>query len=336
MKSPPKHPKATIADVARVSGVAKATVSKALGPPGRYAISEEVRRRVIDAAGQLGYFSGGRGRSSGGSKAGRIGLIYFRATPSPSETTNRIISALAPALLTRNCQLVHVPLAGPADGWGGLLKELSLAGCVVIEPPDPWAEAFLLNTVPLLMLLNVLSDRVISQVIPDIASGADRLTRHLLDLGHRRIALCMGKDRRSTMLLRRAGFETALRRASCEADGLLIHEPEQFAEKWSTMRPRPTALIADTLTRALDLLQALSSVGIRVPADLSLATFEDAYPAEKLIPSLTAIRTPAEQIAQEAATLLADQIEGRQSVSPRKIVLPESLILRQSTSAPHS
>jgi DNA-binding LacI/PurR family transcriptional regulator len=334
MKSPTKHPKATIADVARVSGVAKATVSKAMGPPGRYAISEEVRRRVIDAAGQLGYFSGGRGRNAGGAKCGRIGLVYFRATPAPSETTNRIISVLAPALLARNCQLVHAPLAGPAEHWGELLKELSLAGCVVVEPPEPWAEAFLLNSVPRLILLNVLSDRPISQVIPDIAAGADRLTRHLLELGHRRIALCTGTDRRSTVLLRKSGFETALRRASCDADELLINEPEQFAGKWSGMRPRPTAVIADTLTMAIELLHALSSAGIRIPADLSLATLEDAYPAEKLTPSLTAIRMPAEQIAQEAATLLADQIEGRQSASPRKIILAESLVLRQSTSAP--
>src|SRR5206468_11134876 len=73
-----------------------------------------------------------------------------------------------------------------------------------------------------------------------------------------------------------------------------------------------------------------SSDLVRVPTDLSIAALDDSYPAEQLTPPLTAVRAPLEQMAAEAATLLVEQIESRQSPLPRRMVLRPTLMVRES------
>jgi LacI family transcriptional regulator len=82
------------------------------------------------------------------------------------------------------------------------------------------------------------------------------------------------------------------------------------------------------------LLQQLWEVGMSVPGDVSVATFSNAYPVEDVIPPLTSVALPTEQMGRTAAELLLEQIESDAAVEPRRVVMKEQLIVRRSTAAP--
>jgi DNA-binding LacI/PurR family transcriptional regulator len=85
---------------------------------------------------------------------------------------------------------------------------------------------------------------------------------------------------------------------------------------------------------AIKLLQKCWEAGMRVPQDLSVATYSNAFPVEDVIPPLTTMALPTEQMGREAATMVIEQVETDGAAKPRRAVLKETLIKRQSTAAP--
>jgi LacI family transcriptional regulator len=329
--APIKKVRTTINDVAKLSGVTKATVSKALDTTSRYGLSEDIRRRVAEAAQQLDYRPGGRGRAFDDEQSRTIALFYARATPSAGDVHERLIAAAAEALAARGCRMIHLPLLGDPQNWKNQIDKHRVAGALVIDPIDRAVENLLRGIAWRSVLLNAASSLPFSQVIVDAVAGASALTRHLLEKGHRRIAFYGGSLSVEMTQLRLEGFQQAMHKANLAEGASIVAHPHQFIERWSNESARPTAVITGTVTAAIELMQVCWRNGIRVPADLSIATLEDSALAEKLTPPLTAMRCPTGQLGSEAANLLVDQIEGEQSGLPRKILVLESLVVREST-----
>jgi len=322
----------TIIDVARLSGVAPATVSKALDITGRYGLSEEVRRRVVEAADQLNYRSRSHGRRPMRSKFRLVGLIHG-VIDATSEHTGPIFQVMADALALRDHHLLHVNCPSDPNRFKeSLPDEHRISGWLGVGELNEFIEQALRQLGQPVVLLGGSADCVLSQVLPDEGQAANLLVRHLFDLGHVRIALCMGSPRvePATRLARLEGYRGAMRRLGLNENSEVLASPSDWLMRRSpAAADRPTAIIADSPSTAIEILDSCWSRGIRIPGDLCLASFDDNYAAEQM--KITAIQPRLEQAAKEAVNLLLDQIEGRQSTLARKILVGATLSVRQST-----
>jgi LacI family transcriptional regulator len=172
--------------------------------------------------------------------------------------------------------------------------------------------------------------------------GDDRLgghlaTRHLLDLGHRRIGLVGGPSYASSAQNRRAGYEDALAEAGVPVDKALISgdsfsmESGEIAGRALLDRSdRPTAIFAVNDNTAVGVMAAAHSLGLRIPEDLSLVGYNDIPIVSRLPVPLTTVRVPFQQIAMAALLLL---LESNGRTPARTVVATPTLIPRKSTVA---
>ena len=99
----------------------------------------------------------------------------------------------------------------------------------------------------------------------------------------------------------------------------------------ATNAQRSTAVLVYTHYLAIKLLQKAWEAGLRVPNDLSVVTFSNSYPVEDVIPPLTTVALPTEEMGRMAAEMVLEQIETNGEAAPRRVVLKETLIVRKST-----
>jgi DNA-binding LacI/PurR family transcriptional regulator len=181
----------------------------------------------------------------------------------------------------------------------------------------------------------------VDRVRCDSEQGAYALVRHLLDLGHRRIAIVSGPLAVSTAMDRMAGYARALHEAGLGADERLTRYGEftagagyQLTRQILDAGPRPTALFAANNVMAFGAFRALREAGLRVPGDVSLVTFDDLPETLIMEPFLTVVNQPAYALGQRAAELLLQRLAGEGPAEPQEIVLPTELVVRESTAPP--
>lgn len=172
------------------------------------------------------------------------------------------------------------------------------------------------------------------------AIGDDRLggylaTRHLIDLGHRRIAIIAGPDYASSSRKRLDGYRKALAEAGIAEDAPLIQASTfgidsgaEAAERLLALPERPTAIFAINDNTAIGALSALTRAGLSVPSDMSLVGYNDVPIVSRLPVPMTSVRVPFDQIAAMAMDLLDAQ---QDPAEPIRRATP-TLIPRQSTS----
>jgi DNA-binding LacI/PurR family transcriptional regulator len=129
--------------------------------------------------------------------------------------------------------------------------------------------------------------------------------------------------------MRDAGFGAHVNVVEAELDDFV----RELQDEKSATR-RPTAVLVYTHYLAIKLLQKCWEAGIRVPQDLSVATYSNAFPVDDVIPPLTTMALPTEQMGREAAEMVLEQVETDGAATPRRAVLKETLIVRKSTAAP--
>jgi LacI family transcriptional regulator len=329
--------RSTIVDVARLSGVAPATVSKALDVTGRYGLSDEVRRRVMEVAERLGYRSRSHGRRALRSKLRLVGLVHGRTEPHSGRSAE-ILETLAQTLAAHDHNLLHFSCSGDLENLRSRLpSEHRISGWLGVGQIGSAVETVLKELGQPVVLLNGSVDCPFSQVLPDEGGAADLLVRHLFEMGHSAIVLCAAAAGLSpaARLGRIEGYRAAMRRLGLHDQSRVVQRSEELLDgQWRAALTQPTAVIADTLSTAMSLLEACRQSRVSVPEQLSIASFDDDYPAEHLNPPLTAVRARLEQAAREASSLLLDQIEARQSTLTRKVLVGSDLTVRASTARP--
>jgi LacI family transcriptional regulator len=172
--------------------------------------------------------------------------------------------------------------------------------------------------------------------------GDDRLggylaTRHLLDLGHRRIGLIAGPGYASSARGRVEGYRQAMAEAGVEVAPSWVVESTfgidsgaDTARALMSLDPRPTAIFAVNDNTAIGALSAFENLGLSVPKDVSLVGYNDIPIVSRLPTPLTSVRVPFDQIAGAALELL---ISGPQGEHDRVRVTPPTLIPRRSTAS---
>lgn len=169
--------------------------------------------------------------------------------------------------------------------------------------------------------------------------GARLATRHLVELGHRRVGHLAGKPTVSTGVLRRRGYHAALADSGLEADSQLVVESgyteeggARAAQRLLAQANRPTAIFAVTDMAAVGASGAARRMGLRVPEEVAIVGYNDIPLASRLVPGLTTVHVPIHAFGTVAARLLLEQVETGETTRRRVIFNPE-LVVRGSTVA---
>jgi LacI family transcriptional regulator, repressor for deo operon, udp, cdd, tsx, nupC, and nupG len=192
---------------------------------------------------------------------------------------------------------------------------------------------------PLVLAVEPIADSQLPAIAVDHAGGAQEAVRHLVNLGHKRIAHIAGLDHVLSARLRLAGYREALKQARVPFDEALIHRGDfTFGSGHKAMqalmrqRPRPTAVFCANDEMAVGAIRAVTASGLKVPHDLSVVGFDDQDFAEIYDPPLSTVHMPRFDVGYQAMMLLAKVISAESLV--KSMLLPTRLVIRATSSAP--
>ena len=315
------------------------TVGKVLN--GKGSVSPETRERILDAARGLGYVPNALARSLVTQSTCTIGIVA--SDLSDAELAWFVVGAEREAR-----RRGHGVLIGSIDREGTdaerylrMLLERRVDGILTAAPQmerDARIGELLRDSVPAVSIHRVPGGGV-SLVGSDHVETALLATRHLLGLGHRRVATVTGSPDRQVTSHRLRGYRAALAEAGVEFDPALVESGywEADGAYEATLRlldrtPGITAVYAQNDTMALGVLSALHERGLVVPEDCAVVGCDDIPIAAHAIPPLTTVHVPFFETGETAVRLLLDRISGEES-RPRPVLLPVRLVRRVSCGA---
>jgi LacI family transcriptional regulator len=328
----------TIADVAKRAGVSKMTVSRVINGSGY--IRQETRARVEQAIDELGYIPNTLARSLRYKRTKTLGLILTDITNPFFTTLSRGVEDIASehGFSVIFCNTDESP--EEEDRYVQVLTQKQVDGLLLVPTAGtPDSIAFLENrSVPFVLLDRRVPDVYADVVRCDSEQGAYDLVRHLLALGHQRIAALGGSAHITSSTDRVAGYRRAMIEAGLERETFRTHFTSFTIEGGYTgaqnalrVDPRPTALFAANNFIAIGAFRAVREVGLRIPGDLSLVSFDDMPPAVGVEPFLTIIEQPAYEMGRRATQILMQRLDDGGPDQPQDILLPTRLIIRASS-----
>ena len=324
---------ASVKDVARAAGVSPATVSRALG---KGPISEALRAQVLEAVRTTGYRPNLAARRLRSQDSGTIGLIV-------ADIGNPFFTGVAKAVEEAAYQAgLRVILCNTDEDpareaiYLRLMQEERVTG-LILAPTRTTADR--LETQPL-EVPTVLIDRAgppgrFDCVLLDNEAASAALVDHLVAQGHRRIAGLFGQTS-FTGIERAAGYRAAMARHGLPARERFVLPQVEAAEAGFAALlaegPRPEAVMVSNSLLLMGLLRAVRAAGLRIPADIALAGFDNEPWTSLVEPGLTVIEQPLAEIGRTAMALLFERL--RAPTAPvRKVMLSGRCVLRGSTAA---
>lgn len=327
---------ATVLDVARQARVSAATVSRVM-TGSSHSVSGETRRRVRAAARELGYLPNMLARSLLTRQTSAIGVlvpdvsnpyyaVILRGIEDAAGRSRRaVILCNTDRRHDKQQAYLQTLLERRVDGLiitGGTLRRHDLAQLRGMLPA---------------VVIGRHEVSLPSVRVDNVAAGLVA-TRHLIDLGHRRIACLAGPASSLTATDRLEGYRRALGEAGLEARSGDIVTAEfsldggrlGVARLFAPLHP-PTAVVASSDQTAIGALRGLSEAGLAVPGDVSVVGFDDSPLAPFTIPALTSVAIPMYEIGRQAMALLLRLLNGERAAS---VVLPAALSVRETTAPP--
>ena len=214
---------------------------------------------------------------------------------------------------------------------------------VIIAPSDNKVENLALlrkRRIPTVVMDRYIDGWDVDTVMGDSVAASRALVKHLINLGHTRIAMISGPQTTSTSTDRIIGYRIALAEAGIPYDPDLIRigeyrsiSGERLTHQLLESDNRPTAIFAANNVIALGVIDALSAHGLRIPQDMALVSFDDLPNTSRLFPFLTVAVQPAYDLGANAAQLLLSRLQSDQLPPPRHVILPTRLIIRHSCGA---
>jgi LacI family transcriptional regulator len=329
----------TIYDVARIAGVAPITVSRVINNSGY--VSPETRARVEKTIADLGYVPNRLAQGLRSKQTHTLGLVITDIT-NPFWTT--VARGVEDATHAAGFNVILCNTDESEDKqekYVRVLLQKQVDGFIIVPARSSDDAVSLIQNanVPLVVMDRKVGIPV-DTVRCDSVDGAYKLVKHLIELGHKRIAVLSGSESVSTAVDRVQGYRKALEESRLPVDESLIHAREftqvagyAMMEQIISQQPRPTAIFAVNNFIAIGAFKALTDMNLRVPDDISMVAFDDLPPALVMEPFLTVAAQPAYEMGHRAATLLLDRLSGNLPEDYQVVVLPTELIVRASTSA---
>jgi LacI family transcriptional regulator len=327
----------TLDELAAAAGVSRMTASRALN--NRPGVSEPNRERIVQLAKEMGYIANPAAVRLASGWTRVIGLLCIDMdAPFVAE----IVKGALRAARAASCETLIYSLLEPGEELRNAVAQIlsrSTQGVVsLILHRTDYLAALTAAHIQVVTLEN--PDRTGYSITADHYNGSRAAVRHLVSLGHRRIAHIAGHEKIASTAERRRGYEEVLSECGLPRDRSLIEkgdntQPTGFAaaQRLLALRAPPTAIFASNDSTALGVLEAAQTAGLRVPEDLSVVGFDDIPVAALSYPPLTTVRQPMEQMGRSAVNTLLALLAGVEAVSP-VITFPTELIIRGSTAPP--
>ncbi|MBU2669862.1 LacI family transcriptional regulator [Actinoplanes bogorensis] len=302
----------TLVDVARLAGVDKAIVSRVVNADPSLVIRPDTRERVLEAISNLGYRPNVAARSLRTAKAGTLGLVIPDfANPVYAE----IITGAESAALARGHVLVTGSSTGAhssMDRYLDLLGQGRVDGLMLAGPTTAREQQKLESLgLPWMMVNRRDTGEHHRFVILDDAQAAKLAVEHLLELGHRHIVHVAGPFGADTARRRATGYRQAMKNSThpVRAEDIARgdYTPRGGAEATAELlrkSPGATAVFVANVAMAVGVLDTLRRAGLRVPEDVSVVAVHDLPLAEHLVPALTTVRMPLQELGARAVDLL--------------------------------
>lgn len=331
----------TISDVAARAGVGAGTVSRVLNGSPR--VSETTRSKVLATIEELGYRPNPLAQGLSRGRCQTLGVVVpFFTHASAVERLRGVSSALDGS----RYDLVLFDVEQPVhrDEFLATLTRRDRADGLIIMSLPPGREALeriVAGGVPV-VLVDAVGDGVPTVRTDDIEGGR-MATRHLLELGHKRVAFIGDAPENPLGFVssteREMGYREVLAGAGIGIDRELVrhgvHEREvalRLSRELLELDDRPTAIFAASDVQALGVIEAARSLGLRVPEDLSVIGFDDIELA--VYAGLTTVRQPLRESGSLGARLLLEALRGEEAPAADVHELPLELVVRSTTSAP--
>jgi LacI family transcriptional regulator, xylobiose transport system transcriptional regulator len=338
MDQPVAADRVTLASVAKEAGVSLSTISKVLN--GRTDVAAPTRSRIEDLLARHGYER--RGTRSA-AKREFIELVFHELD---SIWSMELIEGVETVAAEHGLSVV-LTVSGsrhsPGAEWiDGVMRRRPVGVILVFSDLGAAYRDRLRSRAIPFAIVDPAGDP--SPDVPSVGSanwsGGLLATRHLIELGHERIAAITGPADMMCSLARLDGYRSAMNSAGLAVDPEWVRFGDFHVDGGSAqaaellaLRDRPTAIFAGSDLQALGVLEATRSLGLRVPEDVSVVGYDDIPLADWVSPRLTTIHQPLRRMGSEAARLVTEpRIPGAQAV-PR-LDLDTKLVIRESTAPP--
>jgi DNA-binding LacI/PurR family transcriptional regulator len=336
---PSPRRRVTIKEVAEAAGVSRSTASRAL--TGRGYTADIVRDRVRQAASGLGYVPDATARHLRRQDSQSIGVLV-------SDLSNPFYAKLASGISQQAHSRQYTMMLADAVGSAELEAEaaekfvaLRVAG-VIVTPVSEQVVTYLRHQqIPVVEVDRQFAAGSCDAVIVDNANAAHRATAHLLELGHRRIALVMDEIHWTTGRDRLAGYRMAHAAAGVPDDPSLVvtagwdvEGARSAAHELLRRQDPPTAVFAANNVLAEGLWRAATESAVLIPHSLSLVAFDDVPWMSMVRPGVTTVAQDIAGLGEAALAQLLERLRSPQAPI-RTVMLAARLTVRDSTAAPY-
>ncbi len=342
---------ATIKEVATLAGVSLATVSRVLNDA-TYPVSEDLKKKVKDAAEQLQYVPNAMARSLRGSGRQDIGLILPNIT---NPFYLQAIMGISDVLNQQGYSLVLYNTMRDVEQEKFYLRQLyerQVKG-VILSSVDVNADLvneYMKKGMKFVLLDQKLSGAETTVINFDNRTGARMATEYLIGLGHKRIAFGTLPITRRTRSDMHQGYLDALATAGLPYDETLVYERKldnphtyndlevevgkKIAEDFMNEGCPATAIVCVNDMLAIGVIRTLIQKGVKVPEDVSVFGFDDVPFAEAFLPPLTTVHYPAAESGRLAALALLDALQNDQSEMAVSMKMTPRLVVRDTVAVP--
>lgn len=329
----------TIKHVAKQAGVSVATVSRVLNHS--LVVRPETRNRVHQVVAELGYTPHPAARSLITNRTMTLGVLLPDLY---GEFFSEVIRGIDQVARRAGYHLLVANAGGEKPALQAALRSLAgrVDGLIVMSPEmgETAARQSLPEGFPLVLLNCPAANLRCASLTVANYEGASAMVAHLLQLGHRRIAVIRGGDANFDARERLRGYRDALRQAGVAPDRNLefpgdFRESSGYhaAQQILALSPRPTAVFATNDCMALGALFAFREAGLSIPEDLALGGFDDIPMARYVDPALTSVHVDISALGQRATVKLFQALEGSFDRDARRETLAATLVVRRSCGA---
>lgn len=329
-------------DLAEHLGLSQTTVSRALN--GYPEVNEATRLRVAETAARLGYRPNASALRLATGRSGAIGLV-LRGVGELGPHMSEFMAGMSGRMSTEEIDILLITVDNFQDEMSAYrrLAASQKVDAIVLHSPtlhDERAELLLDLKIPFVMHGRTNIGEPIAWLDIDNTGAMERATGHLLDLGHRRIALLNGVKGRTFAEHREIGYLAALSARGVAFDAALMGNSLftdevafRMAQAMLELRPRPTAFLAGSMMTALGVFRAIRQAGLVLGKDVSMIAHDDVFPylnADNMYPSMSTTRSSIRQAGMRIAELIL-QVLGGKPVADVHELWPVELVLRESS-----
>ncbi|MBC7217460.1 MAG: LacI family DNA-binding transcriptional regulator [Candidatus Caldatribacterium sp.] len=340
---PRRERTATISDIARVAGVAKSTVSKALN--GAIGISPETREKILRIAEELNYRPSIIAQSLKSKRTRAIGLVLPNIM---NPFFLSILKGVEDAAIDNGYVVVFCESDNKKrkeSTYFQIFEERWVDGVIFSGVDNDSEEERYIRSlhergIPVVLIDREIEGYFTNAVMIDNKGAAFSATTYLLELGHKKIATIVGPQKIRIFAKRFEGYKLALEKYGVKLDPKLVVEEDLSVEGGSRAIQKLlsqgltfTAVFAHNDLMAIGCMKELQRNGIAIPGDVSVVGFDDIPLALLVTPSLTTVAQPAYEMGVEAVSLIKKSIEGGGGMES-KVILPTKLVLRESVAPP--